>query len=91
MTKSINQLVASKVFHHFIVAVIVLAGVAVSTFAAGRQRRPSDRAGDGPDQAAADPVHGGQRLGRVGAGALSSPAHPLSAALIRPRSGHGVC
>ena len=27
MTKSVNQLVASKVFHHFIVAVIVLAGV----------------------------------------------------------------
>ena len=27
MIKSVNQLVASKVFHHFIVAVIVLAGV----------------------------------------------------------------
>ena len=27
MTKSVNQLVASKVFHHFIVAVILLAGV----------------------------------------------------------------
>ena len=27
MTQSINRLVASKLFHHFIVAVIVLAGV----------------------------------------------------------------
>ncbi len=27
MTKSVNQLVASKLFHHFVVAVIVLAGV----------------------------------------------------------------
>jgi len=27
MIKSVSQLVASKLFHHFIVAVIVLAGV----------------------------------------------------------------